>query len=105
MNNDYQIITKNWRGIEIEIRWQASYVEFEDGKDLGHLEIESIKPRRAALPVTETGYRSHFIDAKSVINAGGPVAYVEAWFEDAGTTKCWHKCQARQAASNQLSLF
>jgi hypothetical protein len=105
MNNDYQIITKNWRGIEIEIRWQNSYVEFEDGRHLGHLEIESMKPARAALPVTETGYRSHFIDAKSVINAGGPAAYVEAWFEDAGAQKCWHKCQARQAASNQLSLF
>lgn len=37
MNNDYQIITKNWRGIEIEIRWQNSYVEFEDGRHLGHL--------------------------------------------------------------------
>jgi hypothetical protein len=105
MNNDYQIITKNWRGIEIEIRWQDSYVEFEDGRHLGHLEIESVKPERAALPITETGYRSHFIDAKSVINAGGPAAFVEAWFEDAGASKCWHKCQARQAASNQLSLF
>ncbi len=105
MNNEYQIITKNWRGIEIEIRWQNSYVEFEDGRHLGHLEIESVKPARAALPVTETGYRSHFIDAKSVINAGGPAAFVEAWFEDAGAQKCWHKCQARQAANNQLSLF
>jgi hypothetical protein len=74
MNNDYQIITKNWRGIEIEIRWQNSYVEFEDGRHLGHLEIESMKPARAALPVTETGYCSHFIDAKSVINAGASSA-------------------------------
>jgi hypothetical protein len=33
-----------------------------------------MKPARAALPVTETGYRSHFIDAKSVINAGASSA-------------------------------
>ena len=105
MFQDYSITRKFYQGIEIEIRWQGSYVEFEDGTHLGHLEIESVKPARAALPITETGYRSHFIDAKTVTNAGGPAAYVEAWFEDAGATKCWHKCQTRQAASNQLSLF
>ncbi len=29
-------------------------------KTIAHLEIRSIKPERAPLPITETGYRSHF---------------------------------------------
>lgn len=44
-----------WRGIEIE----AIYTPLQ-WKTIAHLEVRSIKPERAPLPITETGYRSHF---------------------------------------------
>ena len=44
-----------WQGIEIEVRynpqWHALYA---------HLEIRSINPKCAPLPMTETGYKSQF---------------------------------------------
>ena len=50
MKTDYAIIHKNWNGIEIEIRWNADYVAFDDGESMAHLEVESVKPARAPLP-------------------------------------------------------
>ncbi|MFA6032216.1 MAG: hypothetical protein WC889_04875 [Myxococcota bacterium] len=44
MKTDYAIIHKNWNGIEIEIRWIADYVSFDDGQSMAHLEVESVKP-------------------------------------------------------------
>lgn len=41
--------------IEIEITLKPDYF-----KDVAHLEIRSIAPERAPLPITATGYRSHF---------------------------------------------
>ena len=32
-----------------------------------------------AHPISETGYRSHFLNAQVFEEAGGPVAYAEAW--------------------------
>ena len=52
----YQI---EWRGIAIEIRyapsWSNAYLEVY-GEPLAHLEVDSIEPVRAELPITETGY-------------------------------------------------
>jgi hypothetical protein len=96
------IIRRIWNGIEIEIRWQRDYCQFDDGQSMAHLEIESINPKRAPLPITETGYRSHFIHVAEVENMGGPEAYVTAWIG------CLAKCRAwRDAAeaSRQLALF
>jgi hypothetical protein len=102
MNTDYAIIRKNWDGIEIEIRWNPDYLAFEGRPDMAHLEIESIRPARAPLPMTETGYRSHFIQPDEVERFGGPEAYVEAWITELAGTAAWHQTDA---ASRQLALF
>jgi hypothetical protein len=44
MKSEYAIIHKNWNGIEIEIRWIADYVAFDDGQSMAHLEVERVKP-------------------------------------------------------------
>lgn len=67
-----------------------------------HIEIESIKPTRAPLPVTETGYRSHFISALELINAGGPVAFVRAWLDQMAMSKEW---RAKATVRAQGDLF
>ena len=51
MEQQTQIYRLTWRGIEIEARYQPSYWQ-----TIAHLEIESVRPERAPLPVTETGY-------------------------------------------------
>lgn len=54
-----QIYSLTWHDgvsdIEIEITLKPDYF-----KDVAHLEIRSIAPERATLPITATGYRSHF---------------------------------------------
>jgi hypothetical protein len=102
MKTDYAIIHKNWNGIEIEIRWIADYVSFDDGQSMAHLEVESVKPARAPLPITETGYRSHFINRSNVDHMGGPEAYVEAWIDEMSRTHAWREIAS---ASRQLALF
>ncbi|MGE0288409.1 MAG: hypothetical protein AB7I42_22395 [Bradyrhizobium sp.] len=50
------------------------------GEDMAHIQVRSIYPTDAPLPITEIDYRSHFI-AASAVAAGGPVAYVGVWLE------------------------
>lgn len=103
-NSDYAIIQKSWNGpngpVEIEIRWNPDYVAFEDGGSMAHLEIESLD--RSPLPVTETGYRSHFIHETEVSRYGGAEAYVDAWFASIMLTA---QGRTKVQAIRQLSLF
>ena len=62
-----------------------------------HLQIESIDPEKAPLPITGTGYLSHFISPIALANAGGPVAFVTAWIERETKGKAWTKAAAKKA--------
>lgn len=62
-----------------------------------HVEIESIRPKRAPLPITETGYRSHFLPALELMNAGGPVTFVTAWLTQEARGKAWSKRETERA--------
>ena len=87
-----------WRGIEIEARYSPSKWGV-----IAHLEIESIQPPRAPLPVTETGYRSHFHPCGTVeANGGDVVAQVIAWLDEAAATPPW---QRYAESSRQGELF
>ena len=94
-----------WRGIAIEIRyapsWSRAYLEVY-GEPLAHLEIDSIEPVRAELPITETGYQSLFLPASVFEGEGGPVAFVRAWLKDEAESEAWKQ---REEASRQMSLF
>jgi hypothetical protein len=52
-----------------------------------HLAVESVSPERARLPITETGYRSHFVHPGTVAAYGGPVAATKALLDDAAASK------------------
>ena len=93
-----------WRnpvtGIAVRIRIVHARDYLSTGND--HLEIESIKPKKAPLPISETGFRSHFMPALELVNAGGPVTFVTAWIEREAAGTAWQK----QAAVNaQGDLF
>ena len=87
-----------WQGIEIEARywplkWGAT----------AHLEIESVAPARAPLPITTTGYRSHFHSPGTVeANGGDVVAQVIAWLDDEAGSREW---KAHIEANRQGTLF
>ncbi len=89
-----------WSGITIHIRYEARYLGLAD---LSHLDIEAVSPERAKLPITETGYRSHFFNgSETVAEYGGPLGYVRAWLDAEAATPEW---QSQVAASRQLDLF
>ena len=88
-----------WRGVTIEVGYEAAWL----GRDMAaHLELHVRSPEGAHLPVTDTGYRSHFLSKGTVEEAGGPAAYVTAWLDEAATSKSW---RAGELARRQLSLF
>ncbi|MHC5656336.1 hypothetical protein [Stappia sp. ICDLI1TA098] len=100
MSHVYETYPATWRGIPLEIRYCATWCGQMDGIAFAHLEIES--DTRQALPVTETGYKSHFPPVTHIAKYGGPVAFVMAWLDAAAQSAAWHE---RERQSRQLSLF
>lgn len=96
-----QTFTIEWDGITININWEAHWLNSE-AYDVAHLDIESVKPEGSALPITETGYLSHFTSRENISAYGGPAAFVLAWLEDAAGKKAWKR---KAAASRQFALF
>ena len=86
-----------------EVVWQEIPVTITFEKknwlpDLAHLQLEAGE----RLPVTETGYKSLFLSAEAVTEAGGAIAFVEGLLEEAARSPAWKDyCQKRQ----QLTLF
>ncbi|HEY2034444.1 MAG TPA: hypothetical protein VGH02_12230 [Rhizomicrobium sp.] len=103
MNRHIETFRIVWSGITIEVRWEPSWLNITgSGYDTAHLAIESVSPERARLPITETGYRSHFTSPETVAAYGGPVAYVEAWLETESLAPDWRR---EEQERRQLSLF
>ena len=46
-------------------------------------------PKGAPLPITETGFRSAFLDRDAIAAAGGVVDYVRAWLDREAASKAW----------------
>lgn len=95
----YQIYRFTWQGIEIEARYAPLKWNV-----IAHLEIEVIKPERAPLPITETGYLSHHHQPNSIeeANGGDVIAFVKDWLDDSAKQKHWQNyLEDRQ----QLTLF
>jgi len=93
-----------WHGVTISINYEPRWLNLSDdyGLDTAHLEIEAIAPERAPLPITETGYRSHFTSARAVVAMGGPVALVRTWLDEEAATPAW---RGQAAAARQFTLF
>lgn len=93
-----------WNGVKISISYEPRWLNLADdyGLDTAHLEIEAIAPERAPLPITETGYRSHFTTAHAVAAMGGPVALVRTWLDEEAASPDWRQ---HEAAARQLTLF
>ncbi len=84
---------------DVRIRITHARDYLSSGND--HIEVESMAPKKAPLPITETGYRSHFLSPLDLINAGGAVTFVEAWLAAECKGKSWTK-SATAAAQGDL---
>lgn len=99
----YQIYRFTWHGIEIEARYNPHHYG-----EIAHLEIETVAPERAPLPITETGYRSHFHprglvrpnEGESLGDAA--IRSVVEWLDTEAAKPDW---KARVEAERQLELF
>lgn len=88
MNQHPQTHRFTWQGIEIE----ATYCPRIWGGVIAHLEINSIQPPRAPLPITETGYKSHYHPCGMVeANGGDVVAQVIAWLDEEAAKPDWRR--------------
>ncbi|KPQ05927.1 MAG: hypothetical protein HLUCCA12_13155 [Rhodobacteraceae bacterium HLUCCA12] len=79
-----------WRAVQIEITYTPDKFAVVD-----HIELRT--EDRAPLPVTETGYRSHFMGKGTVAHHGGAVAFVTTWLD--------HEAERTGWRGAQLSLF
>lgn len=87
-----------WQGVEIE----AVYTPLQWGV-IAHLAIRSIAPEGAPLPITSTGYRSHFHQPGTIEAHGGDVvAQVIAWLDEEAAKPEW---RAHIERSRQGDLF
>jgi hypothetical protein len=93
-----QIHRFTWRCIEIEARYTLL-----QWKVIALLEIQSVAPERAPLPIMETGYRSHFHQPGIVeANGGDVVAQVIASLDEEAASPEW---KAYMESRKQLALF
>lgn len=92
----YEIEWKDAAGsatVRIRISHSRDYL----GQGQDDVEVESIAPKKAPLPISETGYRSHFMSPLDLINAGGPVTFVTAWLDREAQSKTWRAASTKRA--------
>jgi hypothetical protein len=87
-----------WRDTTCRVKHTPNYLS----PGWTHIEITVVSPKGAPLPITGTGYRSHFLDEELLAAAGGPVAFFQRWIEQEATTKAWAKVEFKW---RQLELF
>ena len=84
-----------WNGIKIMVTHTPNWSGMVD-----HIELRSEDNQR--LPVTETGYRSHWVYEEHLEPYGSALAFVQAWLDEASQSREW---RAEVEASKQLDLF
>jgi hypothetical protein len=85
-----------WRGIAITIRHATGcpIAEYD------HIEV--ISQNDQPLPITETGYRSHFLPSADVAEYSDAIAYVTAWLDHEAKSEAW---QEQAEVGRQMSLL
>jgi hypothetical protein len=78
-----------WRDVTCRVKHTPNYLS----KGWSHIEIIVVSPKKAPLPITETGYRSHFLDENLLKKAGGPATFFLDWIEREAATKAWAKAE------------
>lgn len=93
-----------WQTYEIEVRYDPDPFNLASRHEeaMAHVEIRTITPEKAPLPITETGYRSHFTPKGNIDEYDNAVEFVRAWLDHEGQSEAW---KVAQEEARQLSLF
>jgi len=81
-----------WRGRTLRVEYEADWSGRGDDDPetaIAMLEVFVEAPIGAPIPVTSTGYRSHFLPPVSIIRAGGPAAFVSVWLDEQAKDRKW----------------
>lgn len=99
-NKDYETYKLTWECIEIEARYAP-----DSWGVIAHLELETINPPRCRLPMTETGYRSHFHERGTIERDfnGDVVAAVIDWLNTEAKCKRWQRYLSDTRQGNLFS--
>jgi hypothetical protein len=87
-----------WRGVSCRVSHQRDFIE----KGWSHIELRVTSRKAPPLPITNTGYLSHFLAEDDLNAAGGPVAFFTAWLDREAGNK---RYLAQLAKWQQLDLF
>lgn len=100
----YTTETLIWEVQEIEIKHDPDPFNMasHNREAMSHIEIRTVNPEKAALPITETGYKSHFTPKGNLDEYENPVAFVKAWLDHAAQSEEW---KTAQDEARQMSLF
>lgn len=96
-DRNIETFTTDWQGITLSVTYEP-----RGRLPVAHLQVKALRPDRARLPITETGYRSHFLDQAELDAHGSPLAYVQAWLVAAADSPEWREYLEE---SRQGSLF
>ena len=83
-----------WDGIDVSISHTPNWLNSE----FHHIELRADEK----LPVSETGYRSHFIHRDEFTHFGNVTTFVTQWLDEAAKSSGWIRYKEE---SRQLSLF
>jgi len=83
-----------WQGIAITITHRKAWPI----NSFGHIEIKA----EQRLPMTETGYKSHFMPNEALAEYDGVIDFVTQWLEVTCRSKGW---RAHVESLRQPSLF
>ena len=92
-------IRGTWQHVTFRVRHTPDYII----KGTDHIELIVIAPKREPLPITETGYLSHFTSgSKQIPDAKAGLAFFLEWISQEAKTKRWQKLDCKR---RQLDLF
>jgi hypothetical protein len=97
-------LTLIWEDINIQVIFNPDYSKSYKqitGHRLAHLQIKADQK----IPISETGYRSHFTAASDIEYYGTPIDFVKAWLVAASKKKDWILYKKEKQQAQQLSLF
>lgn len=94
MNGDTETFDFTWNDITIAVTITHNFLNM----DHHHIELRADEP----LPVTTTGYWSHFIPVDHFEAFDSLEQLVRLWLDDAAKSKAWIKAQDD---ARQLKLF
>jgi len=86
----------DWNGLHIEIVHVMGWTHVPvNGQRLDHIEIRCVDPDRHPLPITQSGYRSHFLYEDQLIGFKDAVDYVTQWLDAEASTEAWKRIDAK----------